>query len=173
MQDKVWVRGPGVEPWEVYTVTADAPDALGLHPVDAQASRCCTPEGAARRADGCGRRVSGMTDPELSALRHRADHGDRDALDELIELASERGDADELRRLADAGSTTATDELIQLSSDRGDLPELRRLADGGNATATDELIELATERGDLAELGRLADAGNATAADQLLELRSE
>jgi catechol 2,3-dioxygenase-like lactoylglutathione lyase family enzyme len=24
VQDKVWVRGPGDEPWEVYTVTADA-----------------------------------------------------------------------------------------------------------------------------------------------------
>ncbi|GAA4981601.1 ArsI/CadI family heavy metal resistance metalloenzyme [Pseudonocardia tropica] len=24
-QDKVWVRGPGDEPWEVYAVTADAP----------------------------------------------------------------------------------------------------------------------------------------------------
>jgi catechol 2,3-dioxygenase-like lactoylglutathione lyase family enzyme len=25
LQDKVWVRGPGNEPWEVYTVKADAP----------------------------------------------------------------------------------------------------------------------------------------------------
>ena len=25
VQDKVWVTGPGGEPWEVYTVTADAP----------------------------------------------------------------------------------------------------------------------------------------------------
>ncbi|MHC1557897.1 hypothetical protein ACR9E3_03020, partial [Actinomycetospora sp. C-140] len=24
-QDKVWVRGPGNEPWEVYTVTDDSP----------------------------------------------------------------------------------------------------------------------------------------------------
>lgn len=24
-QDKVWVHGPGHEPWEVYTVTADSP----------------------------------------------------------------------------------------------------------------------------------------------------
>ncbi|TCK26244.1 ArsI/CadI family heavy metal resistance metalloenzyme [Pseudonocardia endophytica] len=24
LQDKVWVHGPGQEPWEVYTVTADA-----------------------------------------------------------------------------------------------------------------------------------------------------
>src|SRR5947199_7239181 len=26
VQDKVWVHGPGAEPWEVYTVKADAPD---------------------------------------------------------------------------------------------------------------------------------------------------
>jgi catechol 2,3-dioxygenase-like lactoylglutathione lyase family enzyme len=30
VQDKVWVHGPGREPWEVYTVKADAP---GVHPV--------------------------------------------------------------------------------------------------------------------------------------------
>ncbi len=30
VQDKVWVTGPGAEPWEVYTVTADArPDLEG------------------------------------------------------------------------------------------------------------------------------------------------
>lgn len=28
LQDKVWVHGPGNEPWEVYTVVADA-DSLG------------------------------------------------------------------------------------------------------------------------------------------------
>ena len=33
-QDKVWVHGPGQEPWEVYTVRSDAPDA----PPD-----CCPP----------------------------------------------------------------------------------------------------------------------------------
>jgi catechol 2,3-dioxygenase-like lactoylglutathione lyase family enzyme len=27
VQDKVWVHGPGAEPWEVYTVLADAPEA--------------------------------------------------------------------------------------------------------------------------------------------------
>ncbi|WP_051579475.1 ArsI/CadI family heavy metal resistance metalloenzyme [Pseudonocardia acaciae] len=31
LQDKVWVRGPGAEPWEVYTVKADAPEALSIH----------------------------------------------------------------------------------------------------------------------------------------------
>ncbi|MFF3896900.1 ArsI/CadI family heavy metal resistance metalloenzyme [Streptomyces sp. NPDC001812] len=38
LQDKVWVRGPGQEPWEVYVVKADA-DTLAKQPADA----CCTP----------------------------------------------------------------------------------------------------------------------------------
>ncbi len=33
VQDKVWVHGPGSEPWEVYTVKADAPEATSIHPV--------------------------------------------------------------------------------------------------------------------------------------------
>ena len=32
LQDKVWVHGPGSEPWEVYTVKADAPDATSIRP---------------------------------------------------------------------------------------------------------------------------------------------
>ena len=38
LQDKVWVRGPGNEPWEVYTVKADSPQLE-----KATASACCTP----------------------------------------------------------------------------------------------------------------------------------
>ena len=38
LQDKVWVHGPDAEPWEVYTVLADAPS---MHKVPA--SGCCTP----------------------------------------------------------------------------------------------------------------------------------
>ena len=34
LQDKVWVHGPGDEPWEVYTVRADAPGTT---------RSCCTP----------------------------------------------------------------------------------------------------------------------------------
>ncbi|WP_037614899.1 ArsI/CadI family heavy metal resistance metalloenzyme [Streptomyces aureus] len=37
LQDKVWVHGPGQEPWEVYVVKADA-DALAKQ----QGSTCCT-----------------------------------------------------------------------------------------------------------------------------------
>ncbi len=38
LQDKVWVTGPGNEPWEVYVVKADA-DTLAK----ADDSACCTP----------------------------------------------------------------------------------------------------------------------------------
>ncbi|KDQ67844.1 MULTISPECIES: ArsI/CadI family heavy metal resistance metalloenzyme [Streptomyces] len=37
LQDKVWVHGPGQEPWEVYVVKADA-DSLAKH----RTSTCCT-----------------------------------------------------------------------------------------------------------------------------------
>ncbi|WP_406422481.1 VOC family protein [Streptomyces sp. NBC_00873] len=37
LQDKVWVHGPGREPWEVYVVKADA-DTLAKQ----QASTCCS-----------------------------------------------------------------------------------------------------------------------------------
>jgi catechol 2,3-dioxygenase-like lactoylglutathione lyase family enzyme len=39
LQDKVWVTGPGKEPWEVYAVKADA-DTLEK----TEASACCTPQ---------------------------------------------------------------------------------------------------------------------------------
>ena len=54
-----------------------------------------------------------MTEPDLSALRERADNGDADAVDELIELAGEQGNLDELRRLADKGNTTAAEQLTE------------------------------------------------------------
>jgi catechol 2,3-dioxygenase-like lactoylglutathione lyase family enzyme len=40
VQDKVWVTGPGQEPWEVYVVKSDA-DVLAK----AADSACCTPAG--------------------------------------------------------------------------------------------------------------------------------
>ena len=58
------------------------------------------------------------------------------------ELATERGDLDELRRLADRGSNDALDQLIELAAERDDLEELRRLADAGSATARGVLEEL-------------------------------
>ncbi|MGH3765983.1 MAG: ArsI/CadI family heavy metal resistance metalloenzyme [Pseudonocardiaceae bacterium] len=35
VQDKAWVHGPGAEPWEIYTVLADAPEATSIHPAGA------------------------------------------------------------------------------------------------------------------------------------------
>lgn len=46
LQDKVWVHGPGAEPWEVYTVKADAPDATNIHTLgqpDSGECLCDTP----------------------------------------------------------------------------------------------------------------------------------
>lgn len=61
VQDKVWVTGPGGEPWEVYTVTGDArPDLEGRTAVElsevAGDGSCCRPEGSetdARVAASC------------------------------------------------------------------------------------------------------------------------
>ena len=53
VQDKVWVHGPDAEPWEVYTVLADAPT---FHPVPAagEAAACCVPDATtAVEAAGC------------------------------------------------------------------------------------------------------------------------
>jgi len=41
LQDKVWVHGPGQEPWEVYVVKADA-GSLAKQ----EGSTCCTPAAA-------------------------------------------------------------------------------------------------------------------------------
>ncbi|WP_019870051.1 ArsI/CadI family heavy metal resistance metalloenzyme [Salinispora oceanensis] len=48
LQDKVWVHGPGKEPWEVYTVKADS-DQLQK----ATESDCCTPAGATATEGAC------------------------------------------------------------------------------------------------------------------------
>ena len=52
VQDKVWVTGPGGEPWEVYTVKGDArPDLEGQTGAESTAlagdGTCCTPDGSA------------------------------------------------------------------------------------------------------------------------------
>ena len=42
VQDKVWVNGPGGEPWEIYTVLADAEHADGrLRPTGPSQAACC------------------------------------------------------------------------------------------------------------------------------------
>jgi hypothetical protein len=48
LQDKVWVTGPGAEPWEVYVVKADA------GPLEKEAgSACCTPAAGQDGAAAC------------------------------------------------------------------------------------------------------------------------
>ena len=68
--------------------------------------------------------------------------GDSDAIDQLVELAGERGDLEELRGLADRGNSDAVDVLVELAGTRGDRDELRRLATGGNQDAAEVLAEL-------------------------------
>jgi hypothetical protein len=60
VQDKVWVHGPGNEPWEVYTVKADAPHDTSLRrdkedSADSAACECGTPaaEDGAQLAKCC------------------------------------------------------------------------------------------------------------------------
>ena len=45
LQDKVWVRGPGDEPWEVYTVKADSPQLEKV-----TESACCASDTAEQPA---------------------------------------------------------------------------------------------------------------------------
>lgn len=58
VQDKVWVSGPGNEPWEVYTVTADhRPDLEGEGDLARSAvagdDTCCATDDAGRAAACC------------------------------------------------------------------------------------------------------------------------
>lgn len=55
VQDKVWVNGPGGEPWEVYTVLADAPLSEGAHgSLDTGETACCTPGSETVAVGGAG-----------------------------------------------------------------------------------------------------------------------
>lgn len=42
VQDKVWVHGPGSEPWEVYVVKADADELASDRGSEAVPGTCCT-----------------------------------------------------------------------------------------------------------------------------------
>jgi catechol 2,3-dioxygenase-like lactoylglutathione lyase family enzyme len=58
VQDKVWVTGPGGEPWEVYTVTADArPDLEGRTEMQLSAvagdGTCCARDPEQGRVAAC------------------------------------------------------------------------------------------------------------------------
>ena len=83
-----------------------------------------------------------MAADDVARLREAAARGDRDAKDQLVELAGERGDLGELRRLADFGNSDALAILVELAGEREDLAELRRLAEAGSRDARDVLLEL-------------------------------
>jgi catechol 2,3-dioxygenase-like lactoylglutathione lyase family enzyme len=51
VQDKVWVHGPGKEPWEVYVVKGDS-TTYGTDP-ELTAATCCTDTAPANPADCC------------------------------------------------------------------------------------------------------------------------
>ncbi|MEU9502056.1 ArsI/CadI family heavy metal resistance metalloenzyme [Streptomyces sp. NPDC048196] len=55
LQDKVWVHGPGQEPWEIYVVKADA-DTLGksADPTVTGDACCKSQPATATTATGCG-----------------------------------------------------------------------------------------------------------------------
>jgi hypothetical protein len=114
------------------------PQHAEAHSLDAVLADDSGPDG--RRSD--------MTGQDLDELRARAAEGDHDAVDQLVELAGERGDLDELRRLADAGSGDAVDVLVELACEREDLDELRRLAAAGSSDAADVLAELIDDQND-------------------------
>jgi len=62
LQDKVWVHGPGQEPWEVYTVKADA-DTLGKSQDGLPAAATCCTDSAQTRAEGEEIAVGAETQP--------------------------------------------------------------------------------------------------------------
>jgi hypothetical protein len=58
-----------------------------------------------------------MTDFETSLLRARAEYGDADAADQLIESAAEHGDLATLERVAMQGNATAAEVLDDQNSE--------------------------------------------------------
>ncbi|MFJ8230116.1 ArsI/CadI family heavy metal resistance metalloenzyme [Streptomyces sp. NPDC094448] len=53
LQDKVWVHGPGKEPWEVYVVKADTDRMANDAPAEAEGPCCTTPEEQGQTGTEC------------------------------------------------------------------------------------------------------------------------
>ncbi|MFF3557479.1 ArsI/CadI family heavy metal resistance metalloenzyme [Streptomyces tsukubensis] len=53
LQDKVWVHGPGQEPWEVYVVKADTDRMAYDAPAETEGPCCTTPEEQAQTGTEC------------------------------------------------------------------------------------------------------------------------
>ncbi|MEU4890984.1 ArsI/CadI family heavy metal resistance metalloenzyme [Streptomyces sp. NPDC044780] len=58
LQDKVWVHGPGKEPWEVYTVKGDTEQMGKIPALNVDSGSCCASDQAAEgrpsASAGCG-----------------------------------------------------------------------------------------------------------------------
>jgi hypothetical protein len=52
VQDKVWVHGPGQEPWEVYVVKGDSA-TYGTDP-ELSAAACCVSDAHTEQSDAAG-----------------------------------------------------------------------------------------------------------------------
>jgi hypothetical protein len=53
VQDKVWVHGPDAEPWEVYTVLADAPVMHEVPLPASAAAACCSSTAEVETSSAC------------------------------------------------------------------------------------------------------------------------
>ena len=58
-----------------------------------------------------------MTDSEMAVLRARAERGDTDAADQLVESAAEAGGLATLERLANQGNADAAEVLQELTAE--------------------------------------------------------
>jgi catechol 2,3-dioxygenase-like lactoylglutathione lyase family enzyme len=66
LQDKVWVNGPGGEPWEIYTVLADAEMPAGsLRAAKLSGAACCATRPDLARPDLAGSDLAG---PDLAGV---------------------------------------------------------------------------------------------------------
>ena len=112
---------------------------------------------------------------DITALRDRADAGDRAAVARLADLLVERGDITDavalLQKHADyRAARRLIGRLIDLLVKRGDIAALRDRADAGDRAAADALIRMLVKRGDIAGLRDRADAGDTRAANRLAAL---
>ena len=112
-------------------------------------------------------RLARRIHPELM----RAEEGDRNATEWLIDLLAEHGRIDEIRTRADAGNWSAGQRLIDLLAEHGRIDEaialLRPRANAGHPPAERELARHLAQHGLVDELRTRADAGSGYAARQL------
>ena len=114
----------------------------------------------------------------LDHLRVRADAGDRDAAQRLVDLLVGAGRVDELRARAGAGGRAAAERLADLLAGAGRVDEAiavtRARADAGDRDAALQLANLLVRAGRVDEAIAVtrarADAGDRAAAERLIDL---